>query len=63
MSSVPEVSVAHHGGIEVLGLSAVSNVNDPDNFQPLSLAAIIEEAAAIEPHLERLVVDIVSRLP
>ncbi|MDX9897024.1 MAG: purine-nucleoside phosphorylase [Desulfofustis sp.] len=63
MSSVPEVIVAHHGGIKVLGLSAVSNVNDPDNFQPLSLGAIIEEAAAIEPHLERLVVDIISRLP
>lgn len=62
MSSVPEVIVAHHGGIEVLGLSAVSNVNDPDDFQPLSLGAIIEEAAAIEPQLERLVTDIIARL-
>ncbi|MEE4315213.1 MAG: purine-nucleoside phosphorylase [Desulfofustis sp.] len=62
MSSVPEVIVAHHGGIEVLGLSAVSNVNDPDDFQPLSLGSIIEEAAAIEPKLERLVIDIITRL-
>jgi len=62
MSSVPEVIVAHHGGIEVLGLSAISNVNDPDNFQPLSLGAIIEEAAAIEPKLEHLVINIISRL-
>ncbi len=62
MSSVPEIIVAHHGGIEVLGLSAVANVNDPDDFQPLSLAAIIAEAAAIEPKLERLVIDIINHL-
>jgi purine-nucleoside phosphorylase len=62
MSSVPEVIVAHHGGLEIIGLSVVSNVNDPDNFQPLSLAAIIEEAAAIEPKLERLVREIITRL-
>lgn len=62
MSSIPEVIVARHGGLDVLGLSVIANVNDPDDFQPLSLEAIIAEAAAVEPKLERLVTDIISHL-
>lgn len=62
MSSVPEVIVARHGGMEVLGLSVVSNVNDPDNFQPILLEEIIDTAARVTPQLQRLVVEITSRL-
>jgi len=62
MSSVPEVIVARHGGIDVLGLSAIANVNDPDNFMPIRLEDIIEQAAAAEPRLERLVVEVIGSL-
>lgn len=62
MSSVPEVIVARHGGMEVLGLSVVSNVNDPDNFKPILLEDIIETAATVTPKLQRLIIDICSRL-
>ena len=62
MSSVPEVLVARHGGMEVLGLSVVSNVNDPENFQPILLEDIIATAAAVEPHLVRLITEIIGRL-
>ncbi len=62
MSSVPEVIVAIHGGMDVLGLSVVSNVNDPDNFQPIILEDIIETAAAVEPQLQKLIVEIISRI-
>ena len=52
MSSVPEVIVAKHAGMKVLGLSAVANVNDPDNFSPILLDDIIKAAQEIEPRLQ-----------
>lgn len=62
MSSVPEVIVARHGGLNVLGLSVVSNVNDPDNFQPIILEDILETAAKVEPMLQKLIFNILSKL-
>ena len=62
MSSVPEVIVAVHGGMRVLGLSVIANVNNPDNMQPISLEEIIENAEATKPQLEQLIAEIVSRL-
>lgn len=61
MSTVPEVIVARHAGMEVLGLSVVSNVNDPDNFQPILLEDIIRTAAEITPQLQQLIVEVVRR--
>ncbi len=62
MSSIPEVIVAKHGGMDVLGLSVVSNVNDPDNFEPIILEDIIKTAEAMEPKLEKLLVEITGRI-
>lgn len=62
MSSIPEVIVAIHAGMKVLGLSVVSNVNDPDNFQPILLEDIIEAAAKTTPKLEKLITEIIGRL-
>ncbi len=62
MSSVPEVIVAKHAGMDVLGLSVVSNVNDPDNFQPIILEDIIATAEAMQPVLNELIVEIAGRL-
>jgi len=62
MSSVPEVIVARHAGMEVLGLSVVSNVNDPDDFKPIRLEDILETAAGVTPQLRRLIVEISGRL-
>jgi purine-nucleoside phosphorylase len=61
MSSIPEVLVARHAGLQVLGLSVVSNVNDPDNFQPILLEDIIDTAARVAPQLEQLLVEILGR--
>ncbi len=62
MSSVPEIIVARHAGMDVLGLSVVSNVNDPDNFEPILLEDIIATAEAMTPKLERLIVEICGRI-
>ncbi len=62
MSSVPEIIVARHAGMDVLGLSVVSNVNDPDNFEPIILEDIIATAEAMEPKLEQLIVEFSRRI-
>lgn len=62
MSSVPEVIVANHGGMKVLGLSVIANVNDPDNFQPILLEDVIKAAEEVKPRLEQLVEEITRRL-
>ena len=58
MSSVPEVIVAKHAGMRVLGISAVANVNDPDNFKPILLEDILAMSQQIEPQMQRLVKEI-----
>ena len=54
MSLVPEVIVAVHAGMEVLGISVIANVNDPDNFQPILIEDVIAQARKAEHSLESL---------
>ena len=62
MSTVPEVIVAIHAGMRVLGLSVVANVNDPDNLKPIILEEIIEETRRAEERLSRLLLAILSEI-
>jgi len=61
MSSIPEILVAIHAGMKVLGLSVVANVNDPDNLQPILLEDIVKSAGKTEPLLQKLISEIVAR--
>jgi len=56
MSTVPEVIVALHAGLKVLGISVVANVNDPDNFKPILIDEIISETEKCEARLQELLV-------
>ena len=60
MSSVPEVIVARHAGMEVLGLSCISNINNPDAFQPILLEDIIAAAGRIGPQMADLITAFVA---
>ncbi len=62
MSTVPEVIVAKHAGLEVLGISVIANTNNPDNFQPIILQEILDKIKQLEPVFKKLIVDIVSEL-
>jgi purine-nucleoside phosphorylase len=62
MSTVPEVIVARHAGLKVLGLSVIANVNDPDNFAPILLEEIIAQANLAAVALEQLVVAVLKVL-
>ncbi len=62
MSSVPEILVALHAGLRVLGLSVVANVNDPDQFQPILIEDVIAAARKAEPRLQQLIIHILAEL-
>ncbi len=62
MSTVPEVIVAIHAGMRVLGVSVVANVNDPDNLKPIILEEIIEETRRAEDRLSRLLLAVLPEI-
>lgn len=62
MSTIPEVIVAVHAGVRVLGLSVLTNVNLPDNYQPAPIEQVIATAEKAEPRLVRLVEEILTRM-
>lgn len=55
MSTVPEVIVAVHAGMRVLGLSIITDQCLPDALEPASLERIIAVANDAEPRLTALV--------
>jgi purine-nucleoside phosphorylase len=55
MSTVPEVLVAVHAGMRVLGLSIVTDMCLPDALRPANIDEIIAIANAAEPKLQRIV--------
>jgi purine-nucleoside phosphorylase len=60
MSTVPEVIVAVHAGLRVLGISVLSNVNLPDAMAPIAIEAIIDTVARAEPQLVELLLGVMQ---
>jgi len=62
MSTVPEVIVAVHAGLRVLGLSVVTDSCLPDALEPASIERIIATANSAEPKLASLVKRVIAGL-
>ena len=62
MSTVPEVIVAVHAGMRVLGLSIITDMCLPDALEPATVEKIIAVANGAEPKLTRLVSGVLERL-
>ena len=62
MSTVPEVIVARHGGMRVLGISIITDACLPDALEEADIATIIATAGRAEPNLTKLVEGVVARL-
>ena len=62
MSTVPEVIVARHGGMKVLGFSIITDMGLPDALKPCSLEEIIHTANQTEPKLTALMSETVKRI-
>ncbi|WP_238392370.1 purine-nucleoside phosphorylase [Paenibacillus antri] len=63
MSTVPETIAARHSGIEVLGISCISNMAAGMLDQPLSHQEVMETAELVRETFIRVVTGIVAELP
>lgn len=61
MSTVPEVIVARHGGMRVLGLSMISNIATPD-APPANHEEVLAAGEAIKPQFTALLKRLLRRL-
>jgi purine-nucleoside phosphorylase len=62
MSTVPEVIAAVHVGLEVLGLSVITDACLPDALEPVDIKKIIAMANKAEPHLVALIEKVLGAL-
>ena len=62
MSVVPEVLVAVHGGMQVVGLTVVTDICLPDALEPVNIEEIIACANAAEPKMSKLVTRLCGEL-
>lgn len=61
-STVPEVIAGIHGGMSVLGLSIITNVNNPDNPEPATVEGVLKVAGRVAPSLYQIIEHVVERV-
>ncbi|MBA3014291.1 MAG: purine-nucleoside phosphorylase [Proteobacteria bacterium] len=62
MSTVSEVIAAVHAGIEVLGLSIIANVNNPDQMQPIMMDEVLAQVTKAADTARRLLAEIIKKI-
>lgn len=62
MSTVPEVIAAVHMGMDVLGISVITDECFPDSLQPVVLEEIFAAAAQAEPKMTQVIIGVLERL-
>jgi purine-nucleoside phosphorylase len=61
-STIQEVIAAVHAGMKVLGLSTITNINDPDDPAPATVEEIIAVAKSSAPSLDFLIKYVVEKI-
>ncbi len=61
-STIQEVIAAVHAGIKVLGLSIITNINDPDNPMQTTVDKVIAVADEAAPRLEAVIKNVVGKI-
>lgn len=62
MSTVPEVIVAKHQNMKVLGFSIITDMGFAEAMEPVSLQDVLKVAAVAEPKFVKLVTEVVRRM-
>lgn len=63
MSTVPEVLVAAHAGMRVLGVSVITDICIPETLKPANIEEIIRVAHEAGPKLTHLITGVIEQLP
>ena len=61
-STVMEAIAGVHAGMQIIGLSTITNVNDPDHPEPATVEAIIEVARSAAPRHAQIIQSIASEI-
>lgn len=62
MSTVPEVTAAVHMGMDVLGISVITDECFPDSLQPINIEEILDAAAMAEPKMTKVIIGVLEKL-
>lgn len=62
MSTVPEVITAVHMGMDVLGISVITDECFPDALEPVDIEDVLEAAGMAEPKMTQVIVGVLERL-
>jgi len=62
MSTVPEVIVARHMDMEVLGISVITDMGDEDNIDEVNHNEVLKAAQAAEPQVRHLISTLLQQL-
>ncbi len=60
MSTVPEVIVAHHCGIEVFGMSIITDLGGMENPMKITHEEVLRAAEAAQPLMSTIIVEMVK---
>ncbi|WP_020403522.1 purine-nucleoside phosphorylase [Gracilimonas tropica] len=62
MSTVPEVITAVHMGMDVLGISVITDECFPDALEPVDIEDVLAAAAMAEPKMTQVIISVLERL-
>lgn len=62
MSTVPEVLAAVHMGMDVMGISVITDECFPDALEPVDIEDVLEAAGMAEPKLTQVIMGVLERL-
>ncbi|MBD3169837.1 MAG: purine-nucleoside phosphorylase [candidate division Zixibacteria bacterium] len=62
MSTVPEVIVARHSGLRVLGFSIITDMGLPDAMRAVSLEEVLKVSAVAEPKLKLVITKVLEKI-
>ncbi len=62
MSTVPEVIVARHQNLRVLGVSIVTDMGLPDAMRPVKIEDILHAANGTEPRMTEMIAKVIERM-
>ncbi|MEO8235034.1 MAG: purine-nucleoside phosphorylase [Flavobacterium sp.] len=59
MSTVPEVIVASHMGLETFGISVITDMGNEESIDTITHAEVLEAAQKAEPHVRSLIKELI----